>query len=146
MINDDNQKIQAMHNLIHELMVSNPELREELSSYEERLSQLERLRYTPKTMANNDVVEEYDFASNALVSEIMALAESQTEYSYNTTLQKLTDRIREADQRMATYREEYDAIVSAYNSFLEKNKNYLHEIDATSSFEKRPLFQMVADD
>jgi len=146
MIHDDNEKIKAMHNLIHELMVSNPGKREELAAYEERLGQLERLRYTPKTMANNDVVEEYDFASNTLVAEIVALAESQAEFAYNSTLQKLTDKIREADQRMASYREDYDAIVVTYNAFLEKNKNYLHEIDENSSFEKRPMFQMVADE
>ena len=146
MMHDDNEKLKDMHNLIHELMVSNPGHREELAAFEERLGQLERLRYTPKTMANIDVVEEYDFASNTLVTEIIALAESQTEFAYNSTLQKLTDHIREADQRMATYREDYDAIVVAYNTFLEKNKSYLHEIDENSTFEKRPLFQMVAEE
>ena len=63
MINDDNQKLEAMSNLLHELIVSNPQKRDELKTFEERLVQLRNSRYTQKTMANMDVVEEYDFAS-----------------------------------------------------------------------------------
>ena len=145
MIHDDNEKITTMHNLLHELMVSNPSQREELHAFEERLNQLAGSRYTQKTMENADIVEEYDFASNSLVIELIAFAESQTEFSYNTTLQKLTDEIRMADQRVNNYREEYDAVGLAYNSFIEKNKDYLKEIDQSNSFEKKPLFQMVSE-
>jgi len=145
MIHDDNEKLTTMHNLLHELMVSNPLQREELHSFEERLNQLAASRYTQKTMENTDVIEEYDFASNSLVVELIAFAESQTEFSYNTTLQKLTDEIRMADQRVNNYREEYDAVVVAYNTFIEKNKGYLKEIDQSNSFEKKPLFQMVSE-
>jgi len=146
MINDDNQKIKAMHNLLHELMVSNPDKQEELTAFEDRLDQLVRLRYTQKTMANADVVEEYDFASNSLVTELLSLAESQTEFAYNTTLQKLADEIRSADQRINNYRADYDAITASYNRFVEKNKDSMKEIDHTLKAEKKPLFQMVSDE
>src|SRR5690349_2081552 len=46
MINDDNQKIDAMGNLIHELKVSNATDQETIRSYEERLAQLKESRYT----------------------------------------------------------------------------------------------------
>jgi molybdopterin converting factor small subunit len=146
MIHDDNQKIKAMHNLIHELMISSPEKSEELAIYEQRLDQLMRLRYTQKTMANADVVEEYDFASNSLISELLALAESQTEFNYNTTLQKLAEEINQADQRVNNYREEYDLIVASYNRFIEKNQKDIKDIDAHMSMEKRPMFQMVSEE
>lgn len=146
MIHDDNQKITAMHSLLHELIVSSPDQREILASFEERLEQLVQMRYTQKTMANADVVEEYDFASNSLVTELIALTESQAQFNYNPTLQTLTDEIRTADQRVNIYREEYDAIVIAYNQFIEKNQADIKEIAANSSIEKRPLFQMVSED
>jgi hypothetical protein len=146
MINDDNQKIKAMHNLIHELVVSNPAQRETFKSYQERLDRLAHSRYTQKSMENTDVVEEYDFASNSLVSELISLAETQKEFAYNTTLQKLVEGIRTADQRVDNYREAYDRIAEAYNHFLDENKLQLKEIDQDSSLEKRPLFQMVAED
>jgi hypothetical protein len=146
MITDDNQKIKAMQNLVHELKVSNPALRDELKQYEDRLEQLVNSRYTQKSMGNTDVVEEYDFASNSLVSELISLSESQTQFAYNTTLQKLVENIRIADQRVDNYREEYDQIASQFNQFIDENKKWLEEIDTDSFMEKKPLFQMVAEE
>jgi hypothetical protein len=97
-------------------------------------------------MANPDVVEEYDFASNSLVSELISLAESRTEFTYNTTLQKLADDIRSADQRVDSYREEYDIITLHYNRFLDQHNKFLKEIDPNQTFEKKPIFQMVSDE
>ena len=144
MINDDNQKIKAMHNLLHELLVTSSDQHEQLKRYEEQLDQLSRLRYTQQSMGNGDVVEEYDFASSTLVSELIILAESKSEFAYNSTLQKLVDDIRIADQRVANYREEYDAIVIKYNQFLERNDSYLSEISNYDTIQKRHLFRMVA--
>jgi hypothetical protein len=146
MTHDDNEKIASMHNLVHELMLTNAGDKELLISFEQRLEQLKHLRYTQKSMANTDVVEEYDFASNSLVSELISLAESRTEFPYNTTLQKLVEDIRSADQRVNNYRMEYDMITMNYNQFLEKEKSFLNEIDQNQSFEKKPLFQMVAEE
>ncbi|HYG20139.1 MAG TPA: LemA family protein [Ohtaekwangia sp.] len=144
MIHDDNQKIKKMHSLLHELMVSNPDQQEEFSKFEERLEQLRQLRYTQKSMANADVVEEYDFASSSLVSELLSLTESQPEFAYNSTLQALAEEIQLADQRVNNYRNDYDLIVMSYNRFLEKNENYLKALDQTDP-QKKPLFQMVSE-
>ena len=59
------------------------------------------------------------------------------------TLQKLVEEIRVADQRVNLYREDYDAITSKYNSFLENNKSYLIEISQKDSLQFKPLFQMT---
>lgn len=144
MINDDNQKIKAMHNLLHELLVTTTDQHDQLKRYEEQLDQLVRIRYTQHSMGNADVVEEYDFASSTLVSELISLAESKPEFAYNTTLQKLVDDIRVADQRVSNYREEYDIIVMKYNQFLERNTPYLTEISNHDTLQKRHLFKIVA--
>jgi|SRR5690349_17293204 hypothetical protein len=145
MISDDNQKLLAMKNLLHELVVSNPQSKESLHALEERLAQLRRSRYTQKTMANTHVVEEYDFASNSLINELITLAESQRQYEYNTTMQKLVEQIRTAEQRVENYRLEYDAIAEEYNRFIEENRLALKEIDEDSFLEKKPLFQMAEE-
>jgi len=144
MINDDNQKIKSMHDLLHELLIISSDERDQLTKYEEQLDQLTRLRYTQKSMGNADVVEEYDFASTTLVRELISLAESQTEYTKNTTLQKLVEDIRLADERVNNYREGYDLIVMQYNEFLESNKSFLQEANRDDSLEKKHLFQMVS--
>ena len=145
MINDDNQKLEAMQNLLHELSIGSSIDKELLKTYEERVQQLKKSRYTQKTMGNVHIVEEYDFASNALVSELISLAESQTQFAYNSTLQKLVDEIRSADLRTNNYRDEYDLIAASYNEFLEHNREFLKDIEEDSFMEKKPLFKMVAE-
>jgi hypothetical protein len=145
MINDDNQKLEAMSNLLHEMIVSNPQNREMLKTFDERLIQLRNSRYTQKTMANTHVVEEYDFASTALVNELISIAEAQRQFAYNTTLQKLVETIRSAEQRVEDYRLEYDTIAEEYNRFIEANRGALKEIDEDTFLEKRPLFQVAEE-
>jgi len=146
MINDDNQKIKAMHNLLHELMITSRNQDEQLHGYEEQLEHLIELRYDQQSMADEDLIEEYDFASNLLVTELITQAESKTEFAYNSTLKKLVEEIRVADQRVTLYREEYDAITFKYNAFLEKNRDYVSEITQKDSMVFRPLFQMTYGD
>ncbi len=145
MVYDDNQRIKAMKSIIHELRVTREGNDEELQSLDYRIEQLLRIRYTQKTMINPDVVEEYDFASNSLVAEIIALAESIPSYGYNTTLQQLVERVRLAEQRIETHRINYDAAAQAYNQFIEANKPLLKEIDESARPEKKPLFYSVSD-
>lgn len=145
MISDDNQKINAMQTLLHELESTSVSDREQLERFGQQLEQLSRLRYTQKSMSNADVIEEYDFASGTLVMELVSLAESCIEYNKNLLLQKLVDDILLADDRVNNYREDYDDIVANYNFFIDKNKSYLKQIKA-DSLRKRSLFQMVSVD
>ncbi len=143
MINDDDQKIIAMHNLVHELIATSTDDRGKIQKFEEQLHQLVRIRYTQKSMGNSDVVEEYDFASVSLVRELISTAESKTEYRNSIILQKLVDDIRLAEERVNNYREDYDDLVWRYNYFIEENQSYLTEIDS-DSLQKKHLFQMVS--
>lgn len=145
MIFDDNRKIRAMYHLVHELTVSNPGNRDELGHYEERLDALVSMRYDQQSISDPEIVTQYDFASNSLVSELIALAEAQKEFAYNTTLQKLVDSIRSADQRVLTYRDEYDKIATKFNRFVEQNHALLEDIDSDSLVVKKPLFEMAVD-
>ena len=145
MITDDNRKIKCMKNLLHEVQIGGQFVPGELQSYEHRVDQLCRIRYTSKNMWNADIVEEYDFASSSLVTELIALAESYTAYSYNTTLQKLVEEIRDADLRVENYRAEYDAIAMRYNQFIDENHGLLKDIADKETLDKKPLFQVAAE-
>src|SRR5689334_21370117 len=81
MINDDNKKISSMNNLLHELELTSGNEQSTIRAYEERLEQLQRLRYNQKSMANAELIEQYDFASNSMVSELVSLAESRAEFT-----------------------------------------------------------------
>ncbi len=142
---DEQDKINAMHDILHMMQKKGGFDDHELIALEERLEQLERIRFTPKSLANSYVIEEYDFASNSLVSEIIALAEADDEFISNEKAQNLVDKVKLADQRVTNYREAYDKIALRYNQFLERNEKYLKEIDQDHTGEKRALFQMASE-
>lgn len=146
MMHEDNRRIGALKNLIRELQHSgsapDPQL---LQSLAFRTEQLLRIRFTPKTISNYDVVEEYDFAVNSVVSELIALAEASPLYVSSPLMQKLVAEIQESDRLVEEYRHRYDFIASHYNDFLEQYKDLLHEIDKTAAGDKRPLFQLAEE-
>ena len=146
MIKDDNQKLKSMYHLLHELDITKQVSAEQIAILERRLEQLTRIRYTEKTLANPDVVEEYDFASNSMIAELTALATSVSVYTQNTTIQGLVETINMADQRTFIYRAEYDAAVTRYNAFISTNKLFIKEIDPNNLLDQKPLFDMLAEE
>lgn len=146
MMHEDNRRISALKSLIHELLhggsTADPQL---LHSLAFRTEQLLRIRFTPKTIGNYDVVEEYDFAVNSIVTEVLALAESTPGYPDNQRLQKIVAEILESDRLVGEYRHRYDVIASHYNYFLDQHKDLLHEIDKAAAGDKRPLFQLAEE-
>lgn len=145
MMYDDNQKIRAMHLLLDELKRINPEIHNELQSLQARIDHLGTMRYDQSSITDPELVSEYDFASNSLVSEILSLAESQREFAHNETLQKLSDAIRASDQRVMSYRQQYDSTASRFNAFIERHREILEEIDSGTLTQKKPLFEMAAE-
>lgn len=145
MLTDDNHKIKSMRHLLHELQVVGQVDPEQLHSLEIRINNLKSIRYTPRTMANSDIVNEYDFVSNSLVTELITLAESHSAYAYNTTLQTMVEQIRTAEQRIENYRSTYDVIVADYNKFLSVNKDVLLANGQYISLDKKPLFHTAAE-
>jgi hypothetical protein len=144
MMSDDNDKLSALQQLLVELHKVDPaENQNQLSRFENRLDQLHRIRYTQKSMSNNDVIEEYDFASTALVREILSEAELSTGYADNILLQHLVEQIRMAEERIENYRADYDDLVTHYNTFLEVNKTFLGEM-GRDSVKKKPRFELVS--
>jgi hypothetical protein len=142
---DEKEKTKAMHSLLHLMHNQKGFDDQQLIILEQRLDQLDRIRFTQKTLANAYVIEEYDFASNSLVTEILSLAEADPEFIKNENVQRLVDKVKLTDQRVEEYRSQYDRVASNFNQFLERNKKYLKEIDKDCTGEKQALFQMAYD-
>jgi hypothetical protein len=140
MVKDENEKLQHINRLLKKLVTNDFYDQDQIHSLQERLDQLERIRFSQKSMSNPHVVEEYDFAANTLITEIISLVESDPDFFKNQELQQLTDLIKLADQRISTYREEYDAVVVLFNEFLKKNETDLKEIDPSWEGELKPTF------
>lgn len=140
MLSDDNEKIKAMKALVHEMKIGTQFTPDKLAVLDERIDQLLKIRYTLKTMSNADVVEEYDFASNSLITELISMAESLSSFSYNTTIQKLVEQIRSSDLRVENYRADYDSVAMAYNRFIEQHAVSLKEITNNDTVMMKTLF------
>lgn len=145
MLGDDNEKIKAMKGLVHEMRIGTPYTPEKLAALNERIDQLARMRYTSKTINNTALVEEYDFAVNSLVTELISMAESLSSFSYNTTIQKLVEQVRSADLRVENYRAEYDSLAAAYNRLIEEHSATLKEIINTDTVLKKVLFSEAVE-
>lgn len=138
MMNDDNQKIKSMRHLVDILQESNEFNHEELAVLKERINHLFENRYTPESLSE-ERIEEYDFASNALITEITTLAQGYSKYDQNEKPQKIVAEIIAADQRVEKYRNEYDQIVERYNQFLVINQPTIEDAE-NLDWEKKPKF------
>jgi hypothetical protein len=140
MMKDESEKIEAVKMLLDDMKEVKTSDQTEIESLIQQWEQLNKIRFTQKTMENPHVVEEYDFASNALITEVISLAESNPGFLTNKKWQRLTDAIKSADQRISTYREEYDSVASRYNHLLDEIGPSLSEIDPKNDGHKKPLF------
>ena len=145
MAKDENEKLRSIHEVLQAMSSSDLFNKNLVASLEQRLEQVKRIRFNQKTIANPHVVEEYDFASNSLISEIVSLAESNLTFVQKKELQSLIDAIKEADQRVNYFRSDYDFIAQKFNLFLDNHQSHLKEIDQNAVNGKRPLFQMASD-
>jgi hypothetical protein len=102
----------------------------------------QRIQFTPRTLANSDVVDEYNFASNNLIAELIALSESNAALLNHPDWQQLIDEIQTIDMRGVLEREMYDSLAWQLNSFIEKNLALMPEIAPQSGLEKTHYFNM----
>ncbi len=145
MAKDENEKLRSIHELLQSMNSSGLFNKGQLGSLEIRLEQVEGIRFNQKTMFNPHVIEEYDFASNSLISEIVSMAESNPSFIQKKELQSLIDYITVSDQRVEFFRADYDDVAKKFNLFLGMYEHKLKEIDPNATNDKRPLFRMASD-
>jgi hypothetical protein len=144
LIKDEQEKMDAVNATIHQLKQLSLPNPSQLTSVAGRFEQLKSLHITQKSLSNQYVVEEYDFATNSLISEILFLSESNVDLLQNKELTHLIDKIKSADERTSVYRLSYDSIANEFNAFLEKNQSTLKDIN-NGKLEKKPLFSAVSN-
>ncbi|GIV36079.1 MAG: hypothetical protein KatS3mg032_0458 [Cyclobacteriaceae bacterium] len=145
LLHEDNSRIAAVKRVIQELQASEATDRDFLNALMGRADQLLRIRFTPKTLSNTDVIEEYDFAATSVITEAIAASERLPDFASRQQLQEQINQIRRHDSLLQAYRLKYDRIATRYNAFLDLNKEILKEIDKTATDDKRPLFHLAEE-
>lgn len=145
LVNDDTKKIRAMHALLHQLMTGGHHDQGELIALEQRLNKLSVLSITQESINDATLVEEYDFTTSSLVTELVSLARSHQSFTDDSKLNEMVQDIILIDQRVGANRRYYDAITEDYNRFLEKNAHLATKIGLDAPLAKKPLFEMVSE-
>jgi hypothetical protein len=145
LIKDEQEKINAVDAAMEHLKRLSLPDPSHFASLSTQFEQLKQIHLTQKTLSNPYVIEEYDFASNSLISELLSLSESNPSLLQSKDFFNLIDKIKSADQRTSIYRLGYDSIAYEFNAFLEKNKLLLQDIDKNGSLEKRPVFGVASN-
>jgi hypothetical protein len=138
---EENRRVALLKDLLHELERARPELTGLIQNLILRTEQLPGIRFTPKTISNPDVVEEYDLAVNSITTEVMALVANAPAYAGDAYLQNLVAELRNSEQLIASYRNAYDRLAMRYNAFLDAHLDLLKEIDRDAAADRRALFQ-----
>jgi hypothetical protein len=110
---------------------------QQASAYNTRLEQIERTRFTQKSMTDPHVIEEYDKAFDELVRNITALSLATGH------LQATVDELESLNLYNTRQRHYYDSIASQFNIFIEANWADLKELGTSVQLEQKPLFITV---
>ena len=138
LVRQEKDKISALDEIFDQLMRHH----QNEASLQTRFAQIKELHLTPRLLANSDVLEEYDFAHESLINEILSLA-GNGQLANDKEFQALVDRIKIAESNISLNRDDYDSIALAFNEFLQTHQVVLKEIDQGCDLKPRPLFNPV---
>ena len=100
---DEHEKLDALEKALHGLIRLSATETSQISTLHNRLDQLKQIHITQKTLSNPYVVEEYDFASSSLISEVLSLMESNSKITNDNELVELIDKIKFTDQQIEIF-------------------------------------------
>jgi hypothetical protein len=110
---------------------------EEWKAYRTTLEQLERIRFTQKSMNDPHVIEEYDKACSELVRQLTVLSIASAQ------MQTAADELASFNESNVYYRRYYDSLAYEFNTFIQVNSVDL-SLDSNLQLEKKPMFWSVS--
>lgn len=144
LVKDDTRKFRTIHELLHRLMTLGYHDQEALIALERRLSGVSNFSITQESLDDPTVVEEYDFATATLITELTSLAKAHESFANDPYLREKVQEIITIDQQVEANRRRYDAIVHEYNRFLEKHRDDVRDLELGITLTKKPLFEIAS--
>lgn len=144
LVSDDTRKFRTIHDLLHRMMTLGYHDQEALIALEQRLSGVSTFSLTQESIDDPTVVEEYDFATSSLVTELTTLARSHESFANDALLREKVQEIILIDQQVEANRRRYDAIVQEYNHFLERHRDAVMDLGLGGSLKEKPLFEIAS--
>lgn len=101
------------------------------------------IRYTQATMSDS-LIDLYDNKTSDLINKVRNLKSKTEEISQHPLADQLENEIIKADSDdLLLFRKNYDQAASAYNNFLDQNKDAIAADASLASYQKKKLFSVV---
>lgn len=145
MMDDDDEKLFYMKRLLDEISYTNDFDSVLVDSLRSGISTLKSSRYDSMSMADSEVIDQYDAATAGLSQAITSLAQNHPEYSRYPLMEELIFDIMEANDRILLHRIRYDQAARGYNTFVEGNKDVFDPTVSSKRPEKYPVFSLSGE-
>jgi hypothetical protein len=129
-------KTRTLQELISDLDNAHLLSDESRESFEVRIEQLEKIRFTQHTIDDPQAVEDYDLAFQSIVNDISRLAKSPGSSDANAMVSHL--RKNSIINRLS-----YDSLARSFNEFVTKNKAALKDLDTSTELDAKPVFVKI---
>jgi hypothetical protein len=128
-VSTEMDKTRALQEIITDLdnaSLLSDELRE---SFQVRMEQLDKIRFTQASIEDPQAVEDYDVAFQSIVDDLTRVTKDDAN--------KIFEYLQESS---AANRLSYDSLAKTFNAFVQKNKAMLKEVSTNNELETKPLF------
>jgi hypothetical protein len=126
---EKSRQLQEIINDLDNASLLTDELRE---SFQVRMEQLDKIRFTQESIEDPQAVEDYDLAFQSIVDDISRLTKDDAKGMFNY-LQKSS----------VARRLSYDSLARSFNEFLQQNRSTLKDLNANNELTAKPLFVKV---
>jgi hypothetical protein len=123
---DKSRSLQEIITDLDNASLLSDELRE---SFQVRMEQLEKIRFTQATIEDPQIVEDYDLAFQSIVDDLAKITKDDT----NSLFKYLQDHAE-------MNRLSYDKFARSFNEFLKEYRTVLEDINSNNELDAKPLF------
>jgi len=141
MITDDDEKLFHIKRLLEEVTYTGNYDQVAVDSLMGKHQALVELRYDQRSMADSDLIDEYDVLTSELIHDVTSFAKNHPDYKKYPLMEELIMDIMEADNRVLLHRIKYDSYCRELNSLVKSQKGFL-DAGGESNLDEMPLFTL----
>ena len=143
MIYEDDMKLSFLKQLLEEIELTNEYDEEAVKNLKARVEDTRKMRYDQKSMGNQELIDEYDFAISSLIKEITALARANPQFQNFPRMEQLIDNIAYIDERVLFHRIHYDFFAKDYNTLVTDHPDLVREVNPGDPQDRVNVFQII---
>lgn len=128
-------KSRTLQDLIDDLDNAQLLTEEVRESFQIRMEQLEKIRFTQETISDSQVVQDYDVALQAIIDDL-----GKINVTGGSDPKAMLKYLQESS---FINRISYDSLARSFNDFIQKNKTILKDLDTSNELSAKPLFVKI---